>query len=90
MTCYCEIFIERNGADVPVTVKARYIPAEPERGPSYASGGEPAVPAGWDILDARLADGSDIELSVAEVMDANNALFDELNAQPGRGDCELE
>ena len=90
MVCYAEIQIERNGVDVPCTVKARYIPAEPERGPSYASGGEPAVPAGWDILDARLADGTDIELSVAEVMDANDKLFDELAAQPGRVDCEVE
>ena len=90
MTCYAEIFIDQNGADVPCTVKARHIPAEPERGPSYASGGEPGVPAGWDILDARLADGTDIELSVAEQMDANDKLWDELNAQPGRVDCEVE
>jgi hypothetical protein len=90
MNCECEIQIERNGVDVPCTVKARHIPAQPEIRYLPDGSGQQGAPAGWDILDARLADGSDIELSVAEVMDANDKLWDEKNAQPGRVDCELE
>ena len=91
MTCYAEIFIERNGVDVPCTVKARHIPAQPEIRYLPDGSGQQGAPAGWDIQAARLVSGESVELSVAEIAQANDALFDELNAQPaGRGDCELE
>jgi hypothetical protein len=90
MTCYCEIFIDRNGVDVPCMVKARYIPAQPEIRYLPDGSGQEGAPAGWDIQAARLVNGESVELSVAEIALANDALWDELAAQPGRVDCELE
>ena len=34
--------------DETLTITGYYHPGEPERGPTYECGGEPAVPAYWD------------------------------------------
>jgi hypothetical protein len=39
-----------------VSVEFCYYPGSPERGPSYASGGEPAEPASWEYQRASWRD----------------------------------
>ena len=46
--------------EVELTVKCSVSPGEPERGPSYASGGEPGDPGEVEILSAKM-DGLDLK-----------------------------
>lgn len=39
-----------------VEIEYDYVPAEAERGPSYDSGGEPAIPARLEIIGAEVVD----------------------------------
>ena len=47
----------RNEREVPVEVTYSVTPGAPERGPTYACGGQPAEDGEVEVTDAKLADG---------------------------------
>ena len=55
--------------DLTVEVEYDYFPGEKEQGPTYSSGGEPAVPAEIDIVDILVGDISVMEALMDEVID---------------------
>jgi len=42
--------------EIDVEIEYDFTPGQPEQGPSYASGGEPAAPAEVEVIDIHLLD----------------------------------
>ncbi len=62
--------VETNGgACVKLDIEFQYHPGTPQRGPSYASGGEPAEGPELEFLHATLIDGDGLDPSSAQLQE---------------------
>ena len=63
LTAYCPLGL----GEIAVEITYRYTPGRPARGPSYASGGEPADPPEVEFISANSKVSDDfVKLLVAE------------------------
>ena len=64
LTAYCPFA----GDEIEVKITYNYTPGRPARGPSYASGGEPADPPEIEFVSAKLS-GAKLDKALQEQLD---------------------